>query len=445
MSGGGNAIPRGATHPMDPHDSDPGFVHEPVVATHPRRVAFVDLVFSWPPNGGADADLYNVAQGVAEAGHTLRLFGAHEAGSTDRGIFDPDGLPFEATRLQFPAGGLTESALCAGLRSAVDAWNPDIVFVSHGFALKTPVLLALAGHRTVARYYAHEHVCLRDPLRWRDDAPCPHSFPRTPDTCRACALAHRGPEIRAGRPDTWTREWLAARAYAPAYHARYLAALKSTDAIIVSNTSLAEDLAEFHPRVVVVPGGVHAGSVPVGPPPGRGPRGQRVILMAGRVDDPLKGLATLLEAGRLLAARRTDFRIVATHFDPTLSREWFTALGWLDHAGAMALYPQSDICVAPALWEEPFGLVAVEAMAAARPVVASRVGGLRDIVRDNHTGYLCPPGDAGALAECLGILLDRQELRHGMGREGRRVVEAEYDWQAIIQRHYLPLIEELAQ
>lgn len=428
----------------EPHDSDPGFAPETPETAAPRRVAFVDLLFSWPPNGGADADLYNVIQGVAGAGHAVRLFGVHESGSTDRGIFDPAALPFDAERLVFPAGGLTEAALCGRLRAAVDGWAPDVVFVAHGFALKTPVLLALAHHRTVARYYAHEHVCLRDPLRWRDGAPCPRNFAREPDTCRACALAHRGPEIRAGRPDTWTREWIAAGAYAPRFHARHREALRATDTVIVSNNALAADLAELHPRVRVVPGGVHAGSVPVGPPPERGPRGQRIILMAGRVDDPLKGLGTLLEAGRLLAARRTDFRVVATHFDPTLSREWFTALGWLDHAGAMALYPQADICVVPSLWEEPFGLVAVEAMAAARPVVASRVGGLQDIVRDNLTGYLCPPGDAGVLAECLGILLDRQELRHGMGRAGRRVVEDEYDWNAIIALHYLPLIRELA-
>jgi glycosyltransferase involved in cell wall biosynthesis len=435
---------RHAAPGIEPYDSDPGIAPDEAPAARPRRIAFVDLVFSWPPNGGADADLYNVAQGLADAGHTVHLFGVHESGSTDRGIFDPGALPFAATRLVFPPGRLGEAALCDRLRAAVDAWSPDLVFVTHGFALKTPVLLALAHHRTVARYYAHEHVCLRDPLRWRDGAPCPHSYPRTPDTCRACALQSRGREIRAGRPDTWTRDWLAARAYAPGFHARYRAALASADALMVSNTTLAADLADLHPRVVVVPGGVHAGSVPVGPPPGRGPRAQRIILMAGRVDDPLKGLGTLLEAGRLLAARRTDFRMVATHFDPTLSREWFTALGWLDHAGAMALYPQADICVAPSLWEEPFGLVAVEAMAAARPVVASRVGGLKDIVRDDLTGYLCPPGDAAALAECLGILLDRQELRHSMGRAGRLVVEEEYDWSRIIRRHYLPLIEELA-
>lgn len=408
-----------------------------------RRLAFVDLLFSWPPNGGADADLYNVVQGLQAAGHEVHLFVVHEVGSTDRGLVDPSALPFPATRLNFSRRELRPETVTAALRESVDGFNPDLVFVMHGFALKPYVLEALAHHRTIARYYAHEHVCLRDSLRWRDSAACPHSYLTTPDVCRRCALAHQRGGITSGDPTTWTVDWIAARAYAPAYHALYLRALASTHAIIVSNMALANDLAGVHERVYVLPGGVHVASVPVTAAPARAPESKKFILMVGRVDDPLKGLATLMEAGRRLAQVRRDFKIVATHFDHTLSRDWFVALGWRDHAGAMALYPQADICVVPSIWEEPFGLVAVEAMAASRPVIASKVGGLQDIVRDGHTGYLFPPGDATSLAECLEILLDRPELRMRMGRVGRQVVEAEYDWGAIIQTRYLPLIERL--
>lgn len=65
------------------------------------------------------------------------------------------------------------------------------------------------------------------------------------------------------------------------------------------------------------------------------------------------------------------------------------------------------------------GQVAVEAMLAGRPVVASEVGGLRDVVRHEYTGLLVPPGDPGALAAALDRLLDDPELRERMGKVGR--------------------------
>lgn len=407
----------------------------------PARLAFVDLNFSWPPNGGADTDLYNVVAGLQERGHSVHLFVVHEAGSLERGVVDPARLPFPATRLEFTGRTLTPEAITSACRSAVDAWRPDIVFIQHGYALKPYVLEALAHHRTVSRYYAHELACARDPMRFKDGQPCPHDFLRSPDICRRCALEMQKDAIRNWRYRTWTADYLAARAYAPEYHAKVTEALRKTDAIIVSNASMKAHLEGFHDRVHIFPGGVHADAIAAQPPPERD--GPKIILMAGRADDPLKGLAVLMEAGARLAKKRRDFEIYATHFDHTLSSGWFKALGWKDHAGALALYGGADICVVPSLWEEPFGLVAVEAMAAGRPVCASRVGGLREIVRHAETGFLFDRGDSVELAGQLDRLLDSSSLRARMGQAGRRVVEQYYDWQGIIERHYVPFIERL--
>jgi glycosyltransferase involved in cell wall biosynthesis len=68
---------------------------------------------------------------------------------------------------------------------------------------------------------------------------------------------------------------------------------------------------------------------------------------------------------------------------------------------------------------EPFGLAALEAMAAGRPVVASRVGGLPEIVLDGRTGVLVPPRDAAALARGIAGLLDDPALMAAMGEAGR--------------------------
>jgi len=59
--------------------------------------------------------------------------------------------------------------LCARFRAAVDAWRPDVVFLTHGFALKPYLARALAHHRLVGRFYAHELACARDALRFKDE------------------------------------------------------------------------------------------------------------------------------------------------------------------------------------------------------------------------------------------------------------------------------------
>lgn len=405
------------------------------------RVAFVDLVFSWPPNGGADIDLYHVLQGLQAAGHAVRLFGVHERGSYERGRFDPEALTFPAERTVTGRRGLAPERLCPRLREAVDAWAPDAVFVMHGFALKPYVIRALAHHPLVSRYYAHELPCARDALRFKDGAPCPRHFLRTPEVCRACALEGQKDAIRRWNLRTWQTDYLAARAYAPDYADFARDALGGARVIVVSNRRMAEDLNGLHPDVRVIPGGADLAAFPAHAPPAI--PGKKVIFMSGRVEAPTKGLDVLLTAGERLARARDGFEIHATHFDPRLSRGRFRALGWMDYTEALRHCAASTVVAVPSVWEEPFGLVAVEGMAARRPVVASRAGGLADIVRDGETGFLVEPGDPEAIAEALARLLDDAALCRRMGEAGRAVVEREYTWPGIIERHYEPLLEHL--
>jgi glycosyltransferase involved in cell wall biosynthesis len=84
----------------------------------------------------------------------------------------------------------------------------------------------------------------------------------------------------------------------------------------------------------------------------------------------------------------------------------------------------ADVVVVPSDQPEPFGLVAVEAFARARPVVASAGGGLSDIVSDGHDGWLFPPGDVEALGRVLGAL-DRQRVT-AAGARARATYESRY-------------------
>lgn len=79
-------------------------------------------------------------------------------------------------------------------------------------------------------------------------------------------------------------------------------------------------------------------------------------------------------------------------------------------------WQRATVAVVPSLWAEPFGLVAVEAMTAGTPVVASRSGALPEIVTHGRDGILVPPGDGRALAEAVASLIDQPEVLKSMSR-----------------------------
>jgi mannosyltransferase len=98
-----------------------------------------------------------------------------------------------------------------------------------------------------------------------------------------------------------------------------------------------------------------------------------------------------------------------------------TWCGKTDAERVFRLYSLMDVVAVPSRFEG-FGLVAAEAMAAGRPVVASAVDGLEEVVEDGVTGLLVPPGDGAALAEALIDLLRHPAKAIGMGRKGKERV-----------------------
>lgn len=89
------------------------------------------------------------------------------------------------------------------------------------------------------------------------------------------------------------------------------------------------------------------------------------------------------------------------------------------HADVLRAWRHSLFAVVPSVWPEPFGLVALEAMAAGRPVIASDVGGLSELVVHGETGLLVPGGDAGMLRDSMKRLAESTDLRDRMGVAGR--------------------------
>jgi phosphatidylinositol alpha-1,6-mannosyltransferase len=123
-------------------------------------------------------------------------------------------------------------------------------------------------------------------------------------------------------------------------------------------------------------------------------------------------------------------------------------LGLQDHAQMMGevsdddlvkLYHCCDVVVLPALASaedvEGFGLVLLEAAAAAKPVVATRVGGIPDAVSDGKSGILTEPGNCQELTKSIvGLLIDEKQ-RQAMGEFARQRVEKEFSWDTIVERY----------
>jgi glycosyltransferase involved in cell wall biosynthesis len=91
------------------------------------------------------------------------------------------------------------------------------------------------------------------------------------------------------------------------------------------------------------------------------------------------------------------------------------ALGRMSHRLVLEALKRSLFTVAPSIWSDPFPVVALEAAAAGKPTIASRIGGLQDSVVDGETGFLVPPGDRHALAQAMRRLINDAELRERMG------------------------------
>jgi glycosyltransferase involved in cell wall biosynthesis len=109
------------------------------------------------------------------------------------------------------------------------------------------------------------------------------------------------------------------------------------------------------------------------------------------------------------------------------------ALGFLPKEEVGAYYGRAAVVVCPSR-REGFGLVCAEAMAHGRPVVATAVGGLAELVVDGETGILVPPGDSGALRAAVHRLLADQELRRKLGEAGRERIRDLCGWDNVVER-----------
>lgn len=174
--------------------------------------------------------------------------------------------------------------------------------------------------------------------------------------------------------------------------------------------------------------------------------GDPTVLFVGRLVER-KGVAHLIEA---LAQLRDHSRLVVVGDGPerprleARARELGVAdrvlfRGKVSDAELRGAYQAADVFVLPSVLDsrgdtEGLGVVLLEAMNYGVPVIASRIGGIVDIVRDNETGILVSPGDAAALAAALRALLTDAPRARRLGEAGRKQLTEQFSWDAITAR-----------
>ena len=171
------------------------------------------------------------------------------------------------------------------------------------------------------------------------------------------------------------------------------------------------------------------------------PAGRRHVLFVGRLE-PRKGVDDLIRAMAIVAETMRDVRLVIVGDGPDRSDLERTAAALrveVVFAGRIAdddlpsYYRAADVVCSPARGDESFGIVLLEAMAAGRPVVATRIDGYSELLGNSDSARLVPVGDSGALAQAITSILANRDLASRLVEKGSKLVAA-YDWATIARQ-----------
>lgn len=159
----------------------------------------------------------------------------------------------------------------------------------------------------------------------------------------------------------------------------------------------------------------------------------RLKLIGSFTTTPKDFIVTLTENGdvaNLAAFYEGDYRNQLKARIPADAADSVTFVDELPHAALAGEYANADVLVNPS-FSESFGMSLIEAMACELPVVASRVGGMSEIVEDGVTGFLVDPGEADPLAAAIVRVLADRKSSKAMGKAGRLRATARFSWDRI--------------
>lgn len=231
-------------------------------------------------------------------------------------------------------------------------------------------------------------------------------------------------------------------------------AFKHSDEVCVNSQATKKQCQGIYNRdYQVIPMGIHLESFPAKKAKSKKHNKKLNILYVGRFSK-IKGVDTLLDAARQLKSRQTAFHITLVgdgELDESYRQyvkdhglqKFITFAGWVDYEKLHKYYDAADVFVGPSL-SEAQGLVFVEALATGTPVVATRVGGIPDVVVDGKNGYLIEPGDSSGLKDVLSDLIDHPSRLEVMRKEARLGVLEKFDWPVVASQYSKVLTEVLS-
>lgn len=358
--------------------------------------------FLSPSIGGVETSVQTLAQGLAEVhGADLqREFAVTVVTQTPAGESDDSSFSFAVVRRP------TVAKLWSLVRES------DVIHIA-GPSL-APLLFSFLSRRpVVVEHHGYQAICPNGILIYQPDGTiCPGHFQARRYwkcwRCQNCQLPRHRSALSLLL--TLARSWLVRRA--------------------AKNLAITRHVLERHnlPRTKIVYYGIQDPEIK-GPSQVSAKNGPEKITFAfvGRFV-PEKGIPVLLQAARQLMTEGEPFEVLLIGDGPERTglqgiidrdgiRNHVRITGYLAEAALIEALRDVQVVVMPSVWEETAGLAAMEQMMRGRLVIASDIGGLREIVGD--TGLRFAPGNAAALAECMRLVLRRPQLPDEMGREAR--------------------------
>jgi glycosyltransferase involved in cell wall biosynthesis len=393
----------------------------------------------YPPTvGGEEQHVHDLSHALAARGHRVAVATLWHPGLAEYemdgnvSIYRLRGLAQRASWLykddeRRHAPPVPDPATTWGLRQVLQREQPQIVH-AHNWLIHSYLPLD-PGHdaRLVVTLHDYSLVCVQKRLM-RHDAPCSGPGMRK---CIECATRHYG---KAKGSVTYFGNLAMS-----AWERRAVDLFLPVSRAVADGNRLDQHGLPYQvvpnllPEQLLAPPNAEAADVPELK---RLPEGDFLLFVGDMSAD--KGLHVLLRAYGMLREELDSIwplviigrQLAGTPYELPPG---VITLGRMPHAAVMEAWRRSTIALVPSVWAEPFGIVAIEAMLAGKPLVASDTGGLSDIVLDGETGLLVPPGDAAALAQAVRRLVDDPALRARLGQAAQQRA-AEYRASNVAQR-----------